>query len=76
MTTPLLHGKCALVTGGARGIGLAVARVIAPELCALDVSHRARFLGGERLRSAAFELGLVREPFEVSDLNPLPHPFP
>lgn len=26
MTTPLLHGRCALVTGGARGIGLAVAR--------------------------------------------------
>ncbi len=28
MTTPLLHGKCALVTGGARGIGLAVARAL------------------------------------------------
>ncbi len=29
MTTQLLNGKCALVTGGARGIGLAVGRALA-----------------------------------------------
>jgi ribosomal protein S12 methylthiotransferase accessory factor len=57
-------------------LGLSVARVIAPELCALDVSHRARFLGGTRLSTAAFEAGLVPEPLEIADLNPLPHPFP
>lgn len=59
-----------------RDLGLSVARVIAPELCALDVSHRARFLGGRRLTTAAHEAGLVSAPLAVADLNPLPHPFP
>jgi ribosomal protein S12 methylthiotransferase accessory factor len=57
-------------------LGLSVARVVAPELCALDVSHRARFLGGTRLYTAACESGVVPAPLELSDLNPLPHPFP
>jgi ribosomal protein S12 methylthiotransferase accessory factor len=57
-------------------LGLSVARVITPELCALDVSHRARFLGGERLTTAAHEAGLLAAPLDVEDLNPLPHPFP
>jgi ribosomal protein S12 methylthiotransferase accessory factor len=57
-------------------LGLSVARVIAPELCALDVSHRARFLGGHRLTNAAYEAGLRATPLDVADLNPLPHPFP
>jgi ribosomal protein S12 methylthiotransferase accessory factor len=59
-----------------RELGLSVARVLAPELCALDVSHRARFLGGSRVLTAAHELGLVPMPLDVADLNPLPHPFP
>jgi ribosomal protein S12 methylthiotransferase accessory factor len=59
-----------------RSLGLSVARVIVPELCALDVSHRARFLGGTRLYAAAYEAGLVSTPLEPADLNPLPHPFP
>ena len=59
-----------------RSLGLSVARVVVPELCALDVSHRARFLGGSRLLTAAFEAGLAPAPFELADLNPLPHPFP
>ena len=59
-----------------RELGLWVARVVSPELCALDVSHRARFQGGERLRRAAYEAGLVPEPLALDDLNPLPHPFP
>ena len=57
-------------------LGLHVARVIVPELCPLDVSHRARFLGGTRLYTAAHEAGLAPAPLEPSDLNPLPHPFP
>jgi ribosomal protein S12 methylthiotransferase accessory factor len=57
-------------------LGLSVARVIAPELCALDVSHRARFLGGRRLTTAAYEAGLLPAPLSVADVNPLPHPFP
>ena len=59
-----------------RALGLRVARVIVPELCALDVSHRARFLGGDRLYTAAHEAGLVPEPLDVDCINPLPHPFP
>ena len=59
-----------------RELGVRVARVVAPELCALDVSHRARFLGGERLTHAAYEAGLVPRPLRLEDLNPLPHPFP
>jgi ribosomal protein S12 methylthiotransferase accessory factor len=31
-------------------LGLTVVRVVAPELCPLDVSHAHRYLGGERLR--------------------------
>ena len=59
-----------------RSLGLSVARVIVPELCALDVSHRARFLGGTRLYTAAHDAGLVPAPLEPADLNHLPHPFP
>ena len=59
-----------------RELGLSVARVIAPELCALDVSHRARFQGGVRLTHAAHEAGLASKPLAVDELNPLPHPFP
>jgi len=59
-----------------RSLDLTVVRVIVPELCALDVSHRARFLGGTRLYTAAYQTGLVPAPLEPGDLNPLPHPFP
>ncbi len=57
-------------------LGLRVMRVIAPELCALDVSHEARFLGGSRLYAAAAQLGLREGVLDELDLNPDPHPFP
>ena len=57
-------------------LGFRVVKTIAPELCALDASHRARFLGGARIRRAAFVLGLTSRPFLVEELNPDPHPFP
>ena len=57
-------------------LGLHVARVIAPELCPLDVVHAARYLGGRRLYEAAFEAGLVPRALGSDDLNPDPHPFP
>ncbi len=53
-----------------------VVRVIAPELCQLDVVEHGRFLGGTRLYEAAYESGLVPRPFGQADLNPDPHPFP
>ena len=56
--------------------GFHVVRVIAPELCQLDVIERARFLGGFRLYEAAYEAGLVERPMTLADLNPDPHPFP
>ncbi len=57
-------------------LGLTVTRVIAPELCALDVSHAARFLGGPRLYEAAAAIGLHDRPLREADVNPEPHPFP
>ncbi|MDQ3823281.1 MAG: YcaO-like family protein, partial [Actinomycetota bacterium] len=56
--------------------GLRVAKVVAPELCALDVSHDARFLGGRRLYEAAVTAGLRAAPLAPDDVNPYPHPFP
>jgi ribosomal protein S12 methylthiotransferase accessory factor len=57
-------------------LGLKVARVVAPQLCALDVDGAAPYRGGARLYQAAFEAGLVEAPFTFDDLNPLPHPYP
>ncbi|HEY4347135.1 MAG TPA: YcaO-like family protein [Gaiellaceae bacterium] len=57
-------------------LGLRVTRVVAPELCPLDASHAARFLGGRRLYEAAAPLGLRDGPLAEDDLNPDPHPFP
>ena len=57
-------------------LGLKVARVVAPELCALDVFGGAPYRGSERLYRAAFEDGLLDSPLTYDDLNPLPHPYP
>jgi ribosomal protein S12 methylthiotransferase accessory factor len=57
-------------------LGLKVARVVAPQLCAIDVDGGAPYGGGERLYRAAFEAGLVEAPLTFDDLNPLPHPYP
>jgi ribosomal protein S12 methylthiotransferase accessory factor len=59
-----------------RSSGLSVARVIAPELCQLDVLDTARLLGGRRLYFAAYEAGLRSEPLALADVNIHPHPFP
>jgi ribosomal protein S12 methylthiotransferase accessory factor len=59
-----------------RDLGLVVVKTIAPELCALDVPHAARFLGGRRLYEAPVQLGLRDTPLAESDVNPAPHPFP
>jgi len=59
-----------------RAAGLRVAKVVAPELCSLDVEHEARFLGGRRRYEEPARLGLRRRPLAARDLNPDPHPFP
>jgi ribosomal protein S12 methylthiotransferase accessory factor len=56
--------------------GLSVIRVIAPELCALDVEHRARLLGGRRLYEEPLRLGRAIRVLTEEDVNPDPHPFP
>jgi ribosomal protein S12 methylthiotransferase accessory factor len=57
-------------------LGLKVARVVAPELCALDVFGSAPYRGGERRYRAAFEAGLAERVLTYDELNPLPHPYP
>ena len=57
-------------------LGMKVARVVTPQLCALDVFGAAPYRGGERLYRAAFEAGLVDAPLTYDELNPLPHPYP
>jgi len=57
-------------------LGLIVTKAVAPELCALDVPHAARFLGGRRLSATAVDLGFRAEPLTLDELNPEPHPFP
>lgn len=59
-----------------RALDLTVVKVLAPELCALDVLHGARFLGGRRLYRAACDAGLRARPLAEREVNPEPHPFP
>lgn len=59
-----------------RDAGLRVVRVVAPELCPLDVEHSARRLGGGRLYDVPRRLGLRDEALSPDELNPDPHPFP
>jgi ribosomal protein S12 methylthiotransferase accessory factor len=57
-------------------LGLVVTKVVAPELCALDVVHGARFLGARRLYETPVRLGLRATPLTEGELNSYPHPFP
>ncbi len=59
-----------------RELGLFVMKVVAPELCSLDVAHATRHLGGRRLYEAPVQLGLRERGLRERDLNPDPHPFP
>jgi ribosomal protein S12 methylthiotransferase accessory factor len=59
-----------------RAAGLFAVRAVAPELCPLDASHSARFLGGRRLYEAGWRLGLRSRRLDRVEVNPYPHPFP
>jgi len=59
-----------------RAAGLRVAKVVAPELCPLDVDHAARHLGGRRLYEEPVRLGRRVSALDERDVNPDPHPFP
>lgn len=54
----------------------AVFKVFSPQLQMLDVGFHRRFLGSDRLRTRARELGLRSDDLRFEDINPLPHPFP
>jgi ribosomal protein S12 methylthiotransferase accessory factor len=59
-----------------RAAGLRVVKVVSPELCALDVDHEARQLGGRRLYDEPVRLGMSARTLTLADVNPAPHPFP
>lgn len=59
-----------------RAAGLRVVKVVAPELCALDVVHRCRHLGGRRLYDEPVRLGKRARALREDEINPDPHPFP
>ena len=59
-----------------RAAGLRVVKVVAPELCALDVVHACRFLGGRRLYDEPARLGMRARALREDEINPDPHPFP
>jgi ribosomal protein S12 methylthiotransferase accessory factor len=59
-----------------REAGLSVVRVLVPELCALDVEHGGRLLGGRRLYEEPMRLGRATRILTEDDVNPDPHPFP
>lgn len=59
-----------------RAAGVRVMRVLAPELCPLDVDHRLRHLGGARRLETPAALGMASRPLRERELNPDPHPFP
>lgn len=56
--------------------GAYVVKSIIPGYKPIDVLYRAKMLGGERILRHSYNLGLVDKPFSLSDLNPIPHPFP
>ena len=75
--TPLHSAYAVDVTSpDIRDAGLTVMRVVAPELCALDVEHGAPLLGGRRLYEEPARLGFRTRALSEAELNPDPHPFP
>lgn len=65
-----------LTSPDVREAGGAVFKVFSPQLQMLDVGFHRRFLGSQRLRTRARELGIRSEDLRFEDFNPLPHPFP
>lgn len=56
--------------------GAYVVKTVIPGYKPIDVLYRGRMLGGQRILKHSFNLGLVDKPFELEELNPVPHPFP
>jgi ribosomal protein S12 methylthiotransferase accessory factor len=57
-------------------VGFKVVRVVVPELQPMDINHRYRHLGGQRLYDVPWKLGLLPRHPDERTLNAQPHPFP
>lgn len=64
-----------LTTPDIDDVGFKVVRGMIPGMQPLDVDHRFRHLGSQRLHCPPGELGLAPGR-AATDLNPYPHPFP
>lgn len=57
--------------------GLHCVKVLIPGMLPMTFGHQfTRLAGLERVLRVPAELGYVKEPLELEDLNPYPHPFP
>lgn len=57
--------------------GLHCVKVLIPGMLPMTFGHHfTRLAGLERVLRIPAELGYVKEPLELEDLNPYPHPFP
>lgn len=57
--------------------GLHCVKVLIPGMLPMTFGHHfTRLAGLERVLQVPAELGYVKEPLELEDLNPYPHPFP
>lgn len=65
-----------LTTPDIAGCGGYVYKTIVHGFNQLDCGYSRRFLGGQRLRTRPFEMGLVNSKLEFDDFNVWPHPFP
>jgi len=57
-------------------LGLAVVKVLAPQLLQIDSDHRYRYLGSPRLYALPLRLGYADHCKIEEEINPIPHPFP
>lgn len=67
--------SCDLTPPEMAGLGLHTARVIVPGFQPIHFGAREPRLGGERLYTLPFELGLTDAPTTPESLNPYPHPL-
>ncbi|WP_315834990.1 SDR family NAD(P)-dependent oxidoreductase [Bradyrhizobium prioriisuperbiae] len=71
MTKNTLHGRVALVTGGSRGIGAAIARALAAAGAAVAINYRERVSDADGLVKAIVDAGgrAMAIPADVSDAS-------
>jgi 3-oxoacyl-[acyl-carrier protein] reductase len=63
-----LEGRCALVTGASKGIGLGIAKALAAEGAKVAISSRSR----ERIEAAAEDIGATAFEHDTADVDAAP----